>query len=126
MSIQDIQEKIDCIGRSYGSKAGSIRNPRFPNDQQEINMILARLFGAGMSDGHIEGINKGFVYTESNEDRVEIFNAHMNRLGEVDCDENQLANGMIRIRFPTIVGRMHARLGLPVGGKALSCTSLPR
>ncbi len=89
-------------------------------------MTLARLFGAGMSDGHIEGRNKGFVYTESNEDRVEIFKAHMNRLGEVDCDENQLANGMIRIRFPTIVGRMLARLGMPVGDKALSCTGLPR
>ncbi|MBS3793911.1 MAG: hypothetical protein KGY80_03395 [Candidatus Thorarchaeota archaeon] len=126
MTIQDIQEKIDCVGRSYGNQAGSIRNPRFPDDQHEISMILVRLLGAGMSDGHIESRNKGFVYTESNEDRAEIFKAHMNELGEVDYDEKQLTNGMIRIRFPTIVGRMLARLGMPLGDKALSCTGLPR
>jgi hypothetical protein len=126
MSIQNIQEKIDCVGRSYGNKAGSIRNPRFPDDQHEISMILVRLLGAGMSDGHIESRNKGFVYTESNEDRAEIFKAHMNELGRVDYDEKQLTNGMIRIRFPTIVGRMLARQGMPMGDKALSCTGLPR
>ena len=125
MTIQDIQEKIDCIGRSYGNQAGSIRDPHFPDDLHEIELILARLVGAGMSDGHIESRNKGFVYTESNEDRVEIFKTHMNRLGTVDCDENQLANAVIRIRFPSIIGRMLARLGMPVGDKTLSRTGLP-
>ena len=122
MRIQDIEEAIERIGR--GERYG-IRNPKFPEDPEEIDRVIARIIGGGLSDGHIERGSRGFVYTESDKDRVEIFKGHVAQLGEVHYREVVDDNGVTRIRYTSVVGHLLERRGMTVGDKAMCNENLP-
>ena len=121
MKIQDIQSMIKNIGRGkYG-----IHNPRFSENSHEIDRMFASLLGAGLSDGHVTKDNKGFVYTESNTRRVEIFNRQVDRFGDVYHSERIQPNGVSRTRYSSIFGRALESRGLSSGDKALQNRGFP-
>ena len=122
--IQDIQDMIDHVGRIRNGR-GSIRNPKFPEDAEEVDKMFARFFGSGLSDGHIEKSNRGFVYSESNRDRVEIVKQQAQDFGKVYYHETIEPSGVIRIRFTSVFGRALERRGMPVGDKMFSGKGLP-
>ncbi len=121
MKMQDIESKLSGIGKG----GEGILNPRFPEDKKDIDKMFATILGAGFSDGHLEKRNRGFVYTESNRDRVRIFNEHIDRFGDVHRCEDVKPNGVIRIRYSRVLGRALERWGMPVGDKAMQDCGLP-
>ncbi|MHA2265277.1 MAG: hypothetical protein ACXAEN_23040 [Candidatus Thorarchaeota archaeon] len=122
--IQDIQSEIERMGAERRGM-GAIRNPRFPEDPKEIDLMFASMFGAGLSDGHLEKSSRGFVYTESNKDRVEILNSQVMRFGDVYHGEETLPNGVTRVRYASALGRLLEQRGMPVGDKAIHNEGLP-
>jgi hypothetical protein len=122
MKIQDIEGAIERMGR--GKRYG-IRNPKFPEDPEEIDRVFARIIGGGLSDGHIEIHNRRFLYTESYRDRVEIFKGHVAQLGDAYYHEAVDDNGITRIRYTSVVGRLLERRGMTVGDKAMCNENLP-
>lgn len=123
-TIQDIQNQIANVGRA-GKDAGKINNPRFPANPKEIDRIFAAIFGAGLSDGHVELKSEGFGYYESNRNRVRIFRKAVMKLGDVEYSESVAYPEVIRTRFPTVMGRALIRKGMPAGDKAIHNVGLP-
>ena len=123
-SLGDIQEKIHCIGKirsgEYEGKGG-IRNPKFPSDPEIIDIMFAKFFGLGLSDGHIEKAYSQFVYAEKDPDRREIVIEHSKDFGEVHYHEKDDQ----QIQFATAFGRALRRRGFPAGDKAILNTGLP-
>ena len=115
---QDIKPKIEGVGKKTHEKYG-IKNPEFPEGKEKIDSMYASILGAGLSDGHIEKSNDGFVYTESNRERVEIVNRQVDQFGEVYRHEQVHENGVIRTRYSSTFGRLLENRGLVAGDKAI-------
>lgn len=126
LKIQDIEGKIHHIGRTREGKSGTIVHPKFPSGPEMVDIILAIIVGAAMSDGHLHRENTGFVYTEKHLSRIEILLEHMSTLGEINHNMVLKDNGVYRIRFPSVIGRMLERLGVPVGDSCIQKKGLPR
>ncbi|MHA1862712.1 MAG: hypothetical protein ACTSWA_03005, partial [Candidatus Thorarchaeota archaeon] len=109
--IQDIQRKIERIGQARGG-IGGIQNPQFSASENETKSMFASVLGTGLSDGHIELSNDGFVYTESNRDRVDIVNREIDQFGNVYRSEDLRPNGVLRTRYASVYGRALERRGL--------------
>jgi hypothetical protein len=127
-TVRDMQEKIHCIGRIRGGKyegKGGIRNPRLPTDPEEIDMMFARFFGLGLSDGHIEPAHSQFIYTEKNPDRREIVIEHSKDFGDVHYHVKSLNNEVHQIQFACAFGRALERRGFPAGDRGILNTGLP-
>ncbi len=122
--IQDIEGRIKRIGKTM-SGSGGISNPRFPEDKIEIDSMFASVLGAGLSDGHVARDNKGFIYTESNRARVDIFHKEVSRFGGVYRSEGIRENGVIAVRFSSVFGRTLERRGLISGDKSLQNEGFP-
>jgi transcriptional regulator with XRE-family HTH domain len=125
LRIQDIQHQIHHVGRTREGKSGTILNPRFPADPEMVDIILARIVGAAMSDGHIARKGKGFLYYEKYDARVKIFLDYMSALGDIQYNDNDKENGIWKIRFPTVVGRMLERVGVTAGDSCIQNNGLP-
>jgi hypothetical protein len=123
-TIQEVQDKIARIGQERDGRGG-ITNPKFPADVNEVKSMFTSVLGAGLSDGHIERSHDGFVYTESNRDRVDIFNKQVDRFGDVYRSEQTLENGLIRTRYTSAFGRVLERRGLTSGDKSLQNEGFP-
>ncbi|MDF1541456.1 MAG: hypothetical protein P1Q69_21335, partial [Candidatus Thorarchaeota archaeon] len=122
MKIQDIQPMIKNIGtKDYG-----IHDPRFSVNRREIDLMFASMLGAGLSDGHVEKHNRGFVYTESDPERVDIFQSQVQRFGDVYNSEDIRPNGVTRIRFSTSFGRSLENRGLTCGDKTYQNEGWPQ
>ncbi|MFW9888590.1 MAG: hypothetical protein ACFFER_10430 [Candidatus Thorarchaeota archaeon] len=117
-NIQGIQDEIKRIGMQRNGRGG-ISNPQFPSDVKEIMSMFTSVLGAGLSDGHIEISNDGFVYAEGNRDRVDIFNKQVDRFGDVYRSEDIRPDGNIRTRYASTFGRALERKGLTSGDKCL-------
>jgi hypothetical protein len=122
MKIQDIEGAIERMGRDKGY---GIRNPKFPEDPEEIDRIFAQIIGGGLSDGHIEKRSRGFSYYESNRDRVEIFKGHVAQLGEAYYRKIVNDNGLTHIRYTAVVGKLLEKREMTVGDKAMCNENLP-
>ncbi len=124
----DMQEKIHCIGKirggSYEGKGG-IRNPIFPTDPESIDMMFARFFGLGLSDGHISRGWSEFVYAEKNPDRREIVIEHSKDFGDVHYLVKSRDEQVTQIQFACVFGRALERRGFPAGDKSILNTGLP-
>jgi len=122
MKIQDIEGAIERMGRG---KLCGIRNPKFPEDPEEIDRIFAQIIGGGLSDGNIAIHNRTFSYGESDRDRVEIFKGHVAQLGEAYYREVVDDKGVTRIRYTSVVGKLLEKRGMTVGDKAMCNDDLP-
>ena len=122
--IQDIKPKIERIGKEQNGGHG-IENPQFPEGEERIDSMYASMLGAGLSDGHIERTRDGFVYTESNRKRVEIFNKQVDQFGEVYRHESVGETGVIRTRYSSTFGRLLETRGLTKGDKTLQNEGWP-
>ncbi|MFW9850332.1 MAG: hypothetical protein ACFFF4_14465, partial [Candidatus Thorarchaeota archaeon] len=121
LSPQEFQDKISFIGRS---DRHGIHNPKFSDDPLEIDKAFARIFGAGLSDGHIDQF-RVFCYCDAVRERVEIFKGHVNFFGDVDYTETVDENGNIDVRFPAVIGRMLEKRGFTVGDKTVQNNAIP-
>ena len=121
LKVQDIQSEISFIGRS---DRHGVRNPRFSDDSLEIDKAFARLFGGGLSDGHIDQ-HRVFCYCDANRERADIFKGHFVFFGDVDYTEKVDENGTIDIRFPSVIGRMLEKRGFTVGDKTVQNNGIP-
>lgn len=121
VTIQEIQDEISAIGRF---DRHLIRNPEFPDDPLEIDMAFARLFGAGLSDGHINQF-RVFYYGEANVDRVNIFKNHVEFFGDVDYSEEISERGFHELRYSSVLGRMLEKRGFTVGDKTVQNRGIP-
>ena len=124
-NIQDIQSRIEKIGQARKG-VGGINNPQFTMNATEIESMFTSLLGTGLSDGHIELSNSGFVYTESNRDRVDIVNKQIDQFGEVYRSEAIQPNGVIRTRYASAYGRALEGRGLTKGDKTLQNEGWPQ
>jgi transcriptional regulator with XRE-family HTH domain len=121
VTIQELQDEISAIGR-FDRRL--IRNPEFSDDLLEIDMAFARLFGAGLSDGHIDQF-RVFCYCEADIDRVEIFNEHVKFFGDVDYTETVDEKGTHDLRYSSVLGRMLEKRGFTVGDKTVLNRGIP-
>ncbi|MHA1638457.1 MAG: hypothetical protein ACTSUO_09915 [Candidatus Thorarchaeota archaeon] len=119
--IDDIQDRISCIGKGIGG----IRNPRFPTDPETIDIMFAKFFGLGLSDGHIYRKHSQFVYAEKNPDRCKIVIQHSKNFGDVHYNEI-VDNGVHRIQFSSVFGRVLRRRGFIAGDKSMQNIGLPK
>jgi len=123
-NIQDMQDKIEHIGQNKDG-IGGIKNPQFPLDEHKIKSMFSSVLGAGLSDGHVELSKDGFVYTESNRERVDIVNKQIDKFGDVYRSEDLRPNGVIRTRYASAYGRALERQGLTKGDKSIQNEGLP-
>ncbi len=121
LTIQDIQDEIFAIGR-FDRRL--IRNPKFSDDTMEIDMAFARLFGAGLSDGHIDQF-RVFCYCEADVDRIRIFKKHVEFFGDVDYTETVDEKGTHDLRYSSVLGRMLENRGFTVGDKTVQNKGIP-
>ncbi|TFH01088.1 MAG: hypothetical protein E4H14_18960 [Candidatus Thorarchaeota archaeon] len=121
VTIQEIQDEISAIGR-FDRRL--IRNPEFKDDPLEIDMAFARLFGAGLSDGHIDQF-RVFCYGEADIDRVEIFKEHVEFFGDIDYTETIDERGFHDLRYSSVLGRMLEKRGFTVGDKTVQNRGIP-
>ncbi len=124
-SIRDMQSSIEQIGQ-VREGVGGIKNPQFRMNETEIESMFTSLLGTGLSDGHIELSSSGFVYTESNRDRVDIVNKQIDQFGDVYRSEDIRPNGVIRTRYASAYGRALERRGLTKGDKTLQNEGWPQ
>ncbi len=118
-----VESRLRRIGRH---KHGGIENPRFPKDPYAVDLLFAKLFGTGLSDGHVELKQNGFVYTECDPDRVDIVIASVRPLGDVYYHVAIRENGVRQVRFTSVLGRLLVSRGFPPGDKGMQATRLPR
>jgi DNA-binding transcriptional regulator YiaG len=121
-SLQDIQERIHCIGKICGGEyegIGGIRNPRFPDDHETIDIMFAKFFGLGLSDGHIGRLSPQFTYVEKDPERCQIVIEHSKDFGDVHYLKTRLENGVSKIVFACAFGRVMEGRGFPVGDKIM-------
>ncbi|TFG27750.1 hypothetical protein EU528_12310 [Candidatus Thorarchaeota archaeon] len=123
-NIQDIQSRIERIGQAREG-VGGIKNPKFTPDENKIKSMFTSVLGAGLSDGHIELSNDGFVYTESNRERVDIVNTQIDKFGDVYRSEDLRLNGVLRTRYASAYGRALERRGLTKGDKSIQNEGFP-
>jgi hypothetical protein len=121
MRIQDIESEIAAIGRI---DRRLIRNPRFSDNPLEIDKAFARVFGAGLSDGHIDQF-RVYCYAEADPDRLRIVHAHVRFFGEVDFTETMDENGLYDVRFSSVFGRLLEKRGFCVGDKTIQNPGVP-
>ncbi|MHA1881422.1 MAG: hypothetical protein ACTSUO_00045 [Candidatus Thorarchaeota archaeon] len=125
--LSDIQEMIHCIGKTrsgiYDGKGG-IRNPRFPTDPETIDIMFAKFFGLGLTDGHLSRAHQ-FVYSEKNPDRRKIVIQHSKDFGDIHYHERVIQNGVSQIQFACAFGRALQRKGFPVGDKGILNSGIP-
>jgi hypothetical protein len=120
-TIQDIEADVASIGRI---DRRLIHNPRFSKDPLEIDKAFARLFGAGLSDGHIDQF-RVFCYGDADFDRVNIFNNHVRFFGDVEYTETISKRGFHDIRYSSVLGRMLEKRGFTVGDKTVQNRGIP-
>ena len=127
-TLRNLQEMIHCIGKirsgEYEGKGG-IRNPQFPSDPEAIDIMFAKFFGLGLSDGHIEPVYSQFTYAEKNSDRREIVIEHSKDFGDVHYAETEVDGEIRQIRFASAFGRALRRKGFPAGDKCILNRGLP-
>lgn len=121
MTIQDVEKYIASIGRI---DRHLIRNPQFSKDPLEIDKAFARLFGAGLSDGHIDQF-RVFCYGDANLDRVNIFKKHVEFFGDVDYTERISKRGFHDLRYSSVLGRMLEKRGFTIGDKTVQNRGIP-
>jgi hypothetical protein len=121
MTVQDIEDDIASIGRI---DRHLIRNPRFSEDPLEIDKAFARLFGAGLSDGHINQF-RVFCYSEADANRIRIFQRHMDFFGDIDYTIETDENGNREVRYSAVIGRILEKRGFPVGDKTVQNRGIP-
>lgn len=121
ITIQEIQDSIECVGKKKGEKGG-IFHPRFLNDPEEIDLMFAKFFGAGLSDGHLDRAHSSFIYCEKNPERREIVMEHSKDFGDVRYTIKPNSN---QIQFPAVFGRMLENRGFPAGDKTILNEGLP-
>jgi hypothetical protein len=127
-TLSDIQDMIECIGKIRGGKyegKGGVRNPRFPTDPEVIDMMFARFFGLGLSDGHLDVIHSYFVYAEKDRDRRGIVIQHSKDFGDVYYHEKEVNGEVRQIQFASAFGRALKKRGFPVGDKCFLNADLP-
>jgi len=121
VTIQEIQDEVSAIGR-FDRRL--IRNPEFTDDPLEIDMAFARLFGAGLSDGHIDQF-RVFCYGDADIDRIDIVKKHVEFFGEVDYTETIDERGFHDLRYSSVLGRMLEKRGFTVGDKTVQNKGIP-
>jgi len=123
-NLGDIQEKIHCIGKIRSGeyeRKGGIRNPQFPSDPETIDIMFAKFFGLGLSDGHISKEGNEFVYSEKDPDRRKIVIEHSKDFGEVHYHEKDTK----QIQFASAFGRALRKRGFTAGDKCILNHGLP-
>lgn len=124
-TLQDLQDRIHCIGKIRGGKyegRGGIRNPQFPTDVETIDIMFAKFFGLGLSDGHIESAYSQFVYAEKDPNRREIVVEHSKDFGDVHY---HVKEAEYQIQFASVFGRALRKRGFPAGDKSIENIGLP-
>ncbi|MHA2023687.1 MAG: hypothetical protein ACTSWQ_08515, partial [Candidatus Thorarchaeota archaeon] len=120
IGIHEIESEIAFIGRS---DRHGIRDPTFSEDHNEIDKTFARIFGAGLSDGHIDQF-RVFCYCDASKERIEIFEEYFKFFGDVDYTET-FRDGVFELRYPSVIGRSLEQRGFPVGDKTVQNMGLP-
>ncbi|KXH76454.1 MAG: hypothetical protein AM326_07040 [Candidatus Thorarchaeota archaeon SMTZ-45] len=126
--LSDNQDMIECIGKIRGGKyegQGGIRNPRFPTDPEVIDMMFARFFGLGLSDGHLCATHSNFIYAENDRNRRAIVIQHSKDFGDVYYNEKEVDGEVRQIQFASAFGRALKKRGFPVGDKCFLNIGLP-
>jgi hypothetical protein len=120
-TLEDISRDIVRI-TGLGAKRGrgSIENPRFPKN---IEQIKAQLLGAMMSDGHLRP-KMSTHYYEKDSTRINRFKEIIGQLGDVQYWEIERTDGHV-IGLPAVIGRMLERWGMPTGDKSILNPRLP-
>ncbi len=122
---------IDTIGISLDSlpvkqigtnrNDGQIVNPRFPRN---IGQIIAQLYAIVVSDGYIDN-QCSVYYREKRPARLEIVRRVVCQLGDVAYKYLKDINGTGGLYFPPVIGRMLAKVGMPIGSKTNINRGLP-
>jgi hypothetical protein len=122
---------IDTIGVSLDSlpvkqigtnrNDGQIINPQFPRN---IGQIIAQLYAIIASDGYIDN-QYSVYYREKRSARLEIVRQVFCQLGDVAYRYLEEINGTGGLYFPPVIGRMLAKVGMPIGSKTTINIGLP-
>lgn len=119
MRLEDIIDYVHRIGVGR-----QIVKPRIL-DEHRLKVLLARLFAIVCSDGHIEPEYR-VTYYEDDPNRRRIVRHTLRELGHMPLSRIKNHKGEIGgFRMPAVIGRLLARIGMPVGDKVLQGVKLP-
>jgi hypothetical protein len=119
LRLEDIIDYVHRIGVGR-----QIVRPRIL-DEHRLKVLLARLFAIVSSDGHIEP-SYGVSYYEKNATRRSLVRKTLKQLGQLTTSDLYDHKGKVcGFRIPPVIGRLLARLGMPVGDKILQGVRLP-
>ncbi|MFQ5885494.1 MAG: hypothetical protein ACE5IO_10395, partial [Thermoplasmata archaeon] len=119
----NIQKHVHSVGIAQKGK-WQIRSPSFP-EGEELLVLLARLYAIIVCDGNIDRTSFGVTYTEKTEERRRIVMEIARGLGEVRVTEQRNKNRTDGLAFPSAIGRLLRKLGMPAGDKVLIGARVP-
>ena len=122
LSISDVKQNINSLGKSYRGK-WQIQNPLFPTGS-ELQTLLARLFAIIASDGHIDH-RYSLSYCEENSERRLRVRELLNQIGEVWILDIHDPDRGDSLQLPPVLGRLMHKIGVPVGDKVIQGFGVP-
>jgi hypothetical protein len=118
--IDDLMNQVSKIGRGK-----QILRPIILKDPEFI-ILMARLFAIVASDGHLQHVHFRLQYSEHNANRRRVVKSLLSRLGDVVTTNRYDSEGRVVGFYATsVIGRLLAKLGMPVGDKVLQGTRIP-
>ncbi|KXH77013.1 MAG: hypothetical protein AM326_05970 [Candidatus Thorarchaeota archaeon SMTZ-45] len=121
-SLRDFEVHYMKIGGKDGH--GGIYNPAMI-EHQELEIILAGLFGVVVSDCHVR-LKGGTTYYESNLERIESLKKLMNRLGDIQWGKMpKMRNRTYELWLPSIIDSIIRLAGIPAGDRTILNHGLP-
>ncbi|TFG32787.1 hypothetical protein EU528_02425 [Candidatus Thorarchaeota archaeon] len=102
-----------------------ILNPKILNDAL-FNEVMTRLFAIIGSDGHIQQECDRIQYSEWNSDRRDRVHQLIQQFGNIALVPRKSKGKVLGLYFPSVIGRILLKLGIPAGDKVLQGYNLPR
>jgi len=124
VKFKDITKYVFRLGRSQG-KNWQIKDPKFP-EGLKLKILLSRLFAIIASDGHIDKESYRLLYSEETVERRKRVLDIIASLGDVWKLEIHDSERGDSIQFPSILGRLMHKIGIPVGDKVLQGYGIPK
>ncbi len=115
-SIQDLEGEISRITGVNGQ--GGLLEPRFP-DENQLLVVLTRLYSAMASDGHIRNESGKGEYYDPKISRIERVIENLNELGQIKSRIIEKTRGMYRLHIPSVVGSLLLLIGFPIGDRTM-------
>jgi hypothetical protein len=120
--IQILDGKISRITGVNGQ--GGLLEPRFP-DENQLLVVLTRLYSVMVSDGHIRNESGKGEYYDPHIKRIEGIIENLSELSRIKSRIVEKTRGLYRLHIPSVVGTLLFMMGFPIGDRTMQNKGLP-